>query len=271
MLSEYPQYDGYWRLSQWYCKKKADILEHVQKQGRIVTRYTPKSQLVTKQNLTDRGSLPYESEAISLEELQRFIRDRRLQSSGETPRRAECVEVLEKADEEQKFENCRLLRKDALPLFYQSTVFNLYYCYEKTPGKKTSLQHCLETTLFLKSLSSTPGPSTIVFNIGYHPRPVWNGKRETIEQIARCSISLPTSSVQVEIVGRHQGLYSKAQLLRLKDGLEKMLERNLKVLCEEGDGTKKLGEKERGCLLQAAYSAYHTCLWVMQNPVRGRR
>ncbi|KAK4496620.1 hypothetical protein PRZ48_012600 [Zasmidium cellare] len=293
MLSEIHRYNHYWRLSNWNCKKKADLMEHVQSQGRHTTRYMLKWQLIEKQNLTDRGLLPYENPAITLEELQRFIRDRRLQPPNDPPSRADCIAVLEKADESQTFDRfldlppelreriygmymaefprtltfptqppltltSRLLRKEALPLFFKETAFNLYYCYN---GR--NLQPCLETNLFLANLPM--GLTSIILNIGYYQKTFWNGKRETIEYMAKCTISLSESSVDVEIVGRHHNLYSKVQLQRLKDGLEKKLKRNLKA----EEGIKELRAKDVAELVKGAFGAYHT--WAMQNPARAGR
>lgn len=298
MLSETHEYNEYWTLSRHDRPKKEELLQIVKEQGRIVTRYTLKWQAVEMQNLTDRGFLPYESEAISVEELMRFIRNRGL-PLPDTPEadRAACVKILEAADENQSFprftelppelreriyklylaempevllfpaqppltRTCKLLRHEALPLFYQATAFKLFYCYEmkRFPGKKPGLKPCLETALFLKS--QTVGFAKIELNIGYWPKYSWNRKRETMEVIARCSFSVKTPreqcSVKVEMVGRHS--YSKALLDRLRSGLEKRLTRSLRRICED-DGVQRLGSKEIAELRQAAESVYHTCKW----------
>lgn len=201
MLSDTHEYNEYWKLNDCSGIKKPDLFDLLRQQGRTVSRYWNKGPLVEKQRLNYRRLLPYEIESINTEELKKFIHDRGLQVTHEAPDRAVFVEILERADREWNFSRftdlppelreriyamymdefpkkltfpnqppltltCRLLRREALPLFYRSTCFSLFFCYEmkRVPGKRGGLRPCLETALFLKSLNH--GLTKIEFNIG---------------------------------------------------------------------------------------------------------
>lgn len=169
-------------------------------EGHKVDSSVVKSILIRKQHHSDRGRIVYEHEAMRVEELLRFIRDRGLKtprfarpnSNIEHPPHVEkqiCVKFLEAADKDRTFSrfadlppelreriykfylsefpkklkcptqpplarSCRLLRHEALPLFYKSTTFILSFERRRGHDRRCELRPCHDTAIFLETLPS---------------------------------------------------------------------------------------------------------------------
>ncbi|USW58434.1 hypothetical protein Slin15195_G117530 [Septoria linicola] len=188
-----PDHDAYWRLGTYETKSRSVLLQELQAKGYTFRSGISKSELVEVQQRLDRGLLHYGDKRITDKELLHFTENRRLLKPTANNRKA-MVSVLMGGDETRVFERfvelppelreriyklhistfpeylfnptqppitrcCKMLRREALPVFYDLTIFDmwLFFCTDGFQvGDDTSralLRPCPSTSQFLQAMA----------------------------------------------------------------------------------------------------------------------
>ncbi|KAF7186785.1 hypothetical protein HII31_11882 [Pseudocercospora fuligena] len=194
--SDVGESDQYWRLNSYRKWTKAGLMSALQSSGIIVSSSLTRHALIGIKQRLDRAMLYYGDQRISMDELRKFVRDRGLALPTPATRKA-IVNVLLHADETSTFDRIqdlppelrekiyefyidafpekltcptqppltrinRLVRKEALPIFYKRVRFQLAFFYrqsQRTSNEKLSkgtLHPDFQTTTFLNQLSTRP-------------------------------------------------------------------------------------------------------------------
>ncbi|EME83889.1 uncharacterized protein MYCFIDRAFT_195093 [Pseudocercospora fijiensis CIRAD86] len=202
------EYDQYWRLASYQKWTKATLLGALQSSGIVVSRSLTRHALIGIKHRLDRAMVYYGDQRISTDELRKFVRDRGLSLPTPATRKA-LVNVLVAADETRTFDRfqdlppelrediyklyfdafpekliCptqppltrtnRLIREEALPIFYKSIRFQLAFFYGQSQStsdetiNKGTLRPDFPTTAFLHQLSARPDQilRKVVIDIG---------------------------------------------------------------------------------------------------------
>ncbi|KAF2210075.1 hypothetical protein CERZMDRAFT_86390 [Cercospora zeae-maydis SCOH1-5] len=196
-----PHYDTYWRLNTYHNTSRRALRRGLEDKGFTVRPDIRKAELIEVQQRLDRGLLSYEDKRISNAELSRFVRDRRLPLPVASTRKA-MVATLLGADEAARFEKfgdlppelrervyrfymgslperlfcpmqppvaraCKLLRREALPVFHALVTFELrfYFVHDKYQAgddiSKAELRPCFQTSQFLDSMRKGGGGAEV--------------------------------------------------------------------------------------------------------------
>ncbi|KXT00745.1 hypothetical protein AC579_10220 [Pseudocercospora musae] len=192
------EYDQYWRLDTYDKWTKTKLLGAIRSSGLFVSRGLTKEALIAIKRRLDRGLLYYGDQRTSMDMLRKFVKARGISLPTPTTRKA-IANVLMDADESRTFHGfqdlptelreiiyefyvdafpeklvCptqppltrinKLIREEALPIFFKRVRFQLAFFYGQSSKDgsgealgKVTFRPDFQTTAFLHQLSANPG------------------------------------------------------------------------------------------------------------------
>lgn len=261
-------YDQYWRCYHENLNSK-ELIADLQKRGRDMSKSRFRHELVCEATRADRGELAYAKQNVH--DLQRFIRQRRLQPPKNVTSRRRLVEVL-KADDDRKVfskfldlppelrervygfyianfprvltyptqpplaRTCRLMRKEVLPVFYRQATFRLTliikYGTVRLPISAQTLAWLRSQPVALDGCMRKIEVCMVMVE----------GEHEHYEQ--GTIITLDSTGTRLTLKSRNGEDYDNEQVVELDDGWERAgLEKAFSAICG-GEGRHGIGLNE---------------------------